>query len=448
MSMRYKGAVLSATAPVTSSSSASGVWTMRQQLQAVGGTGWPFPSANFIGLLRSSSADYCNATVTDTSGNMYLAGRSNSDIELAKYNAVGTIQWQVKLSSGAAELAASVALDSYSNVYVFGYSEASGVRDFELAKYDNNGTLQWQKKLANASTSTGTSIAIDTNNNIYVLGYNNSYVIILAKYNSSGVLQWQKQLGASGVTFYVGSIAVDSTGNVYVVGSSDVTGGSSIELVKYNSSGIVLWQKNLASGADYIDGYGITTDTSGNIYVNGNFYISSAFYMGVVKYDSSGNLLWQRRIRGGGATTTVGNSLAIDSNGYVYSIGYTGASGLIVKYDSSGNIQWQRVLYTSGTTVFTGVSINSAGNIIVSGYSDVSGNVDFVFASLPSDGSKTGAYTVGAYSFTYVASSLTDSAASLSSSNTSFIESTPTYTNSDSTLTASTSSLTSTVATI
>ena len=43
MSMRYKGAVLSATAPVTSSSSAQGIWTMRQQLQAVGGTGWPVP---------------------------------------------------------------------------------------------------------------------------------------------------------------------------------------------------------------------------------------------------------------------------------------------------------------------------------------------------------------------------------------------------------------------
>ena len=41
MSMRYKGAVLSATAPTTSSSSAQGIWTMRQQLQAVGGTGWP-----------------------------------------------------------------------------------------------------------------------------------------------------------------------------------------------------------------------------------------------------------------------------------------------------------------------------------------------------------------------------------------------------------------------
>ena len=49
MSMRYKGAVLSATAPTTSSSSAVGVWTMRQQLQAIGGTGWPSGPPTVIG---------------------------------------------------------------------------------------------------------------------------------------------------------------------------------------------------------------------------------------------------------------------------------------------------------------------------------------------------------------------------------------------------------------
>jgi hypothetical protein len=49
MSMRYKGGVLSATAPTTSISSAQGVWTMRQQLQAVGGTGWPIVPPTVIG---------------------------------------------------------------------------------------------------------------------------------------------------------------------------------------------------------------------------------------------------------------------------------------------------------------------------------------------------------------------------------------------------------------
>lgn len=49
MSMRYKGGVLSATAPTTSTSTATGVWTMRQQLQAIAGSGWPLPPVITVG---------------------------------------------------------------------------------------------------------------------------------------------------------------------------------------------------------------------------------------------------------------------------------------------------------------------------------------------------------------------------------------------------------------
>jgi len=40
MSMRYKGGVISATAPTTSTSAASGVWTLPQQLQALAAGNW------------------------------------------------------------------------------------------------------------------------------------------------------------------------------------------------------------------------------------------------------------------------------------------------------------------------------------------------------------------------------------------------------------------------
>lgn len=41
MSMRYKGGVLSATPPTTSSTSAVGIWTLEQQMQAQGAGNWP-----------------------------------------------------------------------------------------------------------------------------------------------------------------------------------------------------------------------------------------------------------------------------------------------------------------------------------------------------------------------------------------------------------------------
>lgn len=45
MSRRYKGGVISATAPTTSTSAATGVWTLPQQMQAIVGSGWPFQPA-------------------------------------------------------------------------------------------------------------------------------------------------------------------------------------------------------------------------------------------------------------------------------------------------------------------------------------------------------------------------------------------------------------------
>ena len=49
MSMRYKGGVISATAPTTSASAASGVWTLPQQMQALVAGNWPLPPPSVIG---------------------------------------------------------------------------------------------------------------------------------------------------------------------------------------------------------------------------------------------------------------------------------------------------------------------------------------------------------------------------------------------------------------
>ncbi len=53
------------------------------------------------------------------------------------------------------------------------------------------------------------------------------YDAFAAKLNGSGVLQWHTFMGSSTREFCRG-IAVDSSGNVYVVGSSDATWGSPV----------------------------------------------------------------------------------------------------------------------------------------------------------------------------------------------------------------------------
>ena len=76
------------------------------------------------------------------------------------------------------------------------------------------------------------------------------------------------------------------------------SGSWDIFLVKYNSSGTKQWTKQLGTSSEDI-GYGVTTDSSDNIYVTGWTYggsdggLDGNTYSGgidifLIKYDSSG----------------------------------------------------------------------------------------------------------------------------------------------------------------
>ena len=156
---------------------------------------------------------------------------------------------------------------------------------------DNTTTSFGTKQLGTSSTDYGYSVTSDSSDNIYVTGYtfggldgntsSGGRDIFLVKYNSSGTKQWTKQLGSYNSKGYGSSnelgnvVTTDSSGNIYVTGWTDgdldgntSSGESDIFLVKYNSSGTKQWTKQMGtSSQDY--GKGVTTDSSGNIYVTG-----------------------------------------------------------------------------------------------------------------------------------------------------------------------------------
>ena len=70
-----------------------------------------------------------------------------------------------------------------------------------------------------------------------------------------------------------GGIAVDSSGNSYVIGSTTValdgellTGSMDALLMKYNSSGVKQWTKLLGVAGVNTEAKGIAVDVEGNIY--------------------------------------------------------------------------------------------------------------------------------------------------------------------------------------
>lgn len=89
MSRRYKGGVISATAPTTSSSEAKGVWTLTQQLQATAGSGWPVVAVPTSQQAYTTSGTYSwTAPVGVTSVSVVCVGGGGAAI-----GAVNDYQW-------------------------------------------------------------------------------------------------------------------------------------------------------------------------------------------------------------------------------------------------------------------------------------------------------------------------------------------------------------------
>jgi hypothetical protein len=384
---------------------------------------------------------------------------ASDDCQIAKYNAAGVLQWQRSLSGGAsAQDALSISADTDGNTYICGQNNTVGGQDFLLAKYNSSGSLQWQNvfgDVANLSDK-GTSVAVDASG-VYACGQyftptEQSFQIV--KFNAAGAVQWQRRLGQDGVSASVAySISLDTSSNLYICGFlREDPFGSQIDffqVAKYNSSGTIQWQRKFGPGGgqDAI-AFGIAVDSSGNSYVAGQSNARGVQDCQLIKYNTSGTIQWQRNLYN--ASASVWNSVAVDGSGNVYACGQatiTTSELIVAKYDSSGAIQWQRKL--GGTGSETGLGITVRGDVLfVCGRSNGPGTLDFLFARLPTDGSLTGTYSVGGYSITYAVSTMTDASTSLSSSTITLTDQTTSGTVATSTLTDAASTLTSSVTTI
>ena len=106
--------------------------------------------------------------------------------------------------------------------------------------------------------------------------------------------------------------------NIYVTGFSNYTVSTSRDFltIKYDPSGNVLWQIPYANG-NYVYPRDIITDANRNIYIVINVFINNDLKIRVLKYSCAGVLLWDALY----PTTEVlnyANKISLDINGNVY----------------------------------------------------------------------------------------------------------------------------------
>ena len=147
---------------------------------------------------------------------------------------------------------------------------------------------------------------------------------------------WIGILGGSGTT-WPNDIAIDSSGNCFVCGYTNLGSQNEMLIAKFNTLGAIQWQNTLST--IYRDeANGIAVDSSGNPHICGYARQGNVDNRQIAKYDTNGNLTFQKRIT---TSTNGANAITIDGSGNIYVAGSVTVSttdAQLIKYNSSGNI--------------------------------------------------------------------------------------------------------------
>ncbi len=350
------------------------------------------------------------SVAVDGMGNVYVSGWTNGDLGgtnagssdafLTKYDHLGNLLWMRQVGTDEIDYSTSVALDASGNAYITGYTFGSlaeanaGAADAFLIKYDSLGNQLWSQQIGAISGDVSHAVAVDSLGNVYISGYTYTDLAgtsaggqdaYLIKFDSLGNHLWSEQIGtSSGDQSW--SVAVDGTGNAYISGRTAGSlgrpnvGSQDAFLVKYDSSGNLLWSQQIGT-SEWDQSMGVTTDNTGNLYIGG----STRGNLGgpdngdmdvfLTKIDSSGNELWSRQI--GTSDLDRGWSVAVDGAGNIFISGDTegdlggpntgNKDAFLAKFDSSGSLLWTQQIGSTQLDQSWTVTVDGSGNAYITG---------------------------------------------------------------------------------
>jgi HYDIN/CFA65/VesB family protein/beta-propeller repeat-containing protein len=270
--------------------------------------------------LGGSGTDRFAGIGIDALGNAHVAGTTTSNdfpLQHALQSSLGTsgqsgfisvvdptgssLVYSTYLGQNSTVTVTGMAIDLSSNTYVVGTASAGFVAPFFVAKLDANGSLVY------AISCHGSVIAVDRNGNAYVSGGNESSEVI-EKFDPTGLLTSSIPLNFNVQS--VGAMALDTSQNIYIVGTSMVGGScgpgcnppifplmnpiqqtfaggfasspsappSFITEVNPVSGTLLFssWIPDAPPGGPENNVYALAVDSSGNIYVAGESRPSSA----------------------------------------------------------------------------------------------------------------------------------------------------------------------------
>ena len=364
--------------------------------------------------LGGSGFESGQGIAVDGSGNAYVTGYTLStdfpthnplqaangggggyDGFVVKLDATGALAYSTYLGGSGTDVALRVTANAAGNAYVTGYTSSSNfptqnavqpawagsLDSFVTVLNPAGGAMLFSTYLGGGNLDIGLGVAVDLSDNVYLTGATFSTDFptggalqpALAGSSDGYVTKLDPTGGAILYSTYLGgtlaeegtSIAVDSSGNAYMTGSTASSdypvvnalqptyGGGPYDAIvsKINSTGSALVYSTNLGGNDIDEGSGIRVDSADNAWVSGsttstNFPTQSPVQAAlagvldavVVKLNPAGSALVFSTFLGGNGTgpadpeclhqtgCDAGQDLAVDSQGSAYLVGYTSSA--------------------------------------------------------------------------------------------------------------------------
>ena len=354
------------------------------------------PAGNYLWALAGDNGRVENV-VADTAGNLFIYGYfvgtelifgtdtlTESSVGfwnfLIKVSPAGTVIWKKTLlvNTAPSYYPAGLGIDAAQNIYLAGVFKSATATigtatltntnsagtsvDVYVAKFDNNGNFKWARSFGGANNDWSNTLLVTDTGDVYLCGQYLSAMLTagstsltgpsnyIIKYDSSGSLIWAKNMTNYTI---VNAMAIDMAHNVYVSGELDAasrlgpdtllySGGSTgapgdAFVAKYMPDGTVSWARS--AGGSYTDmSWGITVDSCNNVWMCGTMGSVSGLP---------------------GYTMSFGTSVLTETS-------ITGDELFIARYDTAGNYV-SAIGCGVGGDDWVGMVTDNRGSLIVCG---------------------------------------------------------------------------------